>query len=339
VRYDEAGVDIARADHTLAGLRERIRSTFTPYVKSDIGHFAGLIEVPGAGPGAPLLAASTDGVGTKLLVARDTRREAEAAGDLVRHCVNDILVMGALPLFFLDYFAAGRLEPRVLEACVTGIAEACRAEGAALLGGETAEMPDLYAAGDFDLAGTIVGTVPRERVLDGRAIAPGDELWALASSGLHTNGFSLARRVVARAGLGWDDPLPGAGATVADALLAPHRSYLKVIEPLLDVGVVKGLAHITGGGITDNLPRILPEGVSARIRRDAWPVPPLFSFLQRAGQVPIDDMYRTFNMGVGMIVACAAGDVDRLRAMLSQSGEQNWTIGELVSGNRGVEYA
>src|SRR5689334_13893642 len=179
MRYDEAGVDIARADRTLHDLKDRIRATFTPHVKSDIGHFAGLVEVPGAGPEVPLLAASTDGVGTKLLVARDTRREAEAAGDLVRHCVNDSLVMGAMPLFFLDYFATGVLDPRVLAACVEGIAAACRADGIALLGGETAEMPDLYAPGDFDLAGTIVGTVARERVLDGKAIAPGDELWAL----------------------------------------------------------------------------------------------------------------------------------------------------------------
>jgi phosphoribosylformylglycinamidine cyclo-ligase len=337
MRYDEAGVDIARADAALAGLREKIRSTFTPHVKSDIGHFAGLIEVPGAGPDAPLLAASTDGVGTKLLIARDTRREGEVAGDLVRHCVNDILVMGAQPLFFLDYFATGQLDPRVLAACVTGIADACRAEGAALLGGETAEMPDLYAAGDFDLAGTIVGTVARERVIDGRAVAIGDELWALPSAGLHTNGYSLARRVVARAGLAWGDALPGGGGpSVADALLAPHRSYREALLPTLDQGAVHGLAHVTGGGLAGNLARVLPEGVDAVVDRSAWAWPPVFRALAALGDVPAAEMERVFNLGVGMVLVLSRERAAAAVSDLVRRGERPFRLGTIEAGARRV---
>jgi phosphoribosylformylglycinamidine cyclo-ligase len=208
-----------------------------------------------------------------------------------------------------------------------------------LLGGETAEMPGFYASGEYDLAGFIVGVVDRGRLIDGRSLRPGDRLIGLASAGLHTNGYSLARQIVfEKLGLHVDSHVTELQATSGDALLQPHRSYLKAIEPLLDLGVVKGLAHITGGGITDNLPRILPEGVAARIERGAWPVPPLFTFLQRGGDVPLDDMYRTFNMGIGMIVACAPDDVDRVRATLGQTGEQSWIIGELIPGNRAVEY-
>jgi phosphoribosylformylglycinamidine cyclo-ligase len=336
VRYDEAGVDIARADRTLAGLKERIRATFTPYVKSDIGHFAGLCEVPGAGPDAPLLAASTDGVGTKILVARDTRREGEVAGDLVRHCVNDILVLGATPLFFLDYFATGALEPRVLEACVTGIAAACLAEGCALLGGETAEMPDLYAAGDFDLAGTIVGTVPRDRVLDGRAIRPGDTLWALPSAGLHTNGYSLARRAVRAAGLAWSDALPGTGSSVADALLAPHRSYRAALLPLLEARALAGLVHVTGGGIAGNLARVLPAGMTAVVDRAGWAWPPVFRALARLGDLPREEMERAFNLGVGMILVLPAESAAATVAGLVARGEAPFAMGRIEAGAGGV---
>jgi phosphoribosylformylglycinamidine cyclo-ligase len=334
MRYDEAGVDIARADHTLGSLKDTIRSTFNPLVKSDVGHFAGLIEVPGAGPGTPLLAASTDGVGTKLLIARDTRREREVAGDLVRHCVNDILVMGAFPLFFLDYFATGALEPRMLTACVEGIAEACRADGVALLGGETAEMPDLYTPGDFDLAGTIVGTVPPERVIDGARIAPGDELWALPSLGLHTNGYSLARRIVIRAGLSWDDALPGADGRISDRLLAPHRSYLAALGPLIERGQVSGLAHVTGGGIAGNLVRVLPAGVQATVERSAWAWPATFHALQALGDVETAEMERVFNLGVGMILVLAPAHRDAALAQLESAGEQPFRIGAITAGER-----
>ena len=337
--YREAGVDIARADATLGGLKAVIRSTFTPHVKGDVGHFAGLCELPGAGPDAPLLAASTDGVGTKLLVARDTRRWAGAAGDLVRHCVNDILVMGARPLFFLDYFACGALEPVVLEESVRGIAEACRADGVALLGGETAEMPDLYPPGDYDLAGTIVGFVARDRVVDGRTIRPGDELWALPSLGLHTNGYSLARRIVQRAGLAWDDPLPGAGGTVADLLLAPHRSYLAALWPLLERGQVAGLVHVTGGGIPGNLVRVLPAGARARVARDAWTWPPVFRALATLGDVAVDEMERVMNLGVGMILVVHPGDAAAVRDDLEARGERPWRIGTIEAGERAVHMA
>ncbi|MEP7028908.1 MAG: phosphoribosylformylglycinamidine cyclo-ligase [Candidatus Eisenbacteria bacterium] len=337
MRYDEAGVDIARADRALGSLKNTIRSTFTPHVKSDVGHFAGLCAVPGAPPGTPWLAASTDGVGTKILIARDTRREREVAGDLVRHCVNDILVMGAFPLFFLDYFATGALEPRVLAACVEGIAEACRGEGVALLGGETAEMPDLYSAGDFDLAGTIVGTVPPERVIDGARIRPGSELWALPSAGLHTNGYSLARRIVAGAGLAWGDRMPGAGGTVADLLLAPHRSYFPALRPWIEHGALEGLAHVTGGGIPGNLVRVLPAGTRARIARSSWTWPATFRALQALGDVETAEMERVFNLGVGMILVLAPGRSAEVTTGLTAAGEMPFRLGTVEAGERGVE--
>ena len=327
LRYDQAGVDIARADSTLRSLKDTIRSTFTRDVRSDVGHFAGLVAVPGAGPDAPLLAASTDGVGTKLLIARDTGREREAAGDLVRHCTNDILVMGAFPLFFLDYFATGALEPRVLTACVEGIAAACRDDGIALLGGETAEMPDLYAPGDFDLAGTIVGTVPAERVIDGSRIRAGDALWALPSLGLHTNGYSLARKIVAARGLRWDDPLPGAGGSIADALLTPHRSYLAALRAPIERSLIAGLAHVTGGGIAGNLVRVLPAGTRAVIDRGAFEWPATFRALQHLGNVEREEMEKVFNLGVGMILVLSP-DCEK-EALELLAGERPFEIGRI----------
>ncbi len=339
MRYEDAGVDIARADATLKGLREVIRSTFTPHVVGDVGHFAGLCELPGAGPEAPLLAASTDGVGTKLLIARDTGRHAGVAGDLVRHCVNDILVLGARPLFFLDYFACGVLAPAVLARTVEGIAEACRADQVALLGGETAEMPDLYPPGDYDLAGTIVGFVARDRVLDGRSIRPGDELWALPSLGLHTNGYALARRIVAARGLAWDAPLPGAPGTVADLLLAPHRSYRAALWPLLERRLLAGLVHVTGGGIPGNLVRVLPEGVRARVERASWTWPPLFRALAELGDVPRGEMEKVLNLGVGMILVVHPEDAAEVREDLVARGEAPWRLGGIEAGERGVDLA
>ncbi|MEO6463877.1 MAG: phosphoribosylformylglycinamidine cyclo-ligase [Candidatus Eisenbacteria bacterium] len=337
MRYDEAGVDIARADATLKGLKDVIRSTFTPHVKGDVGHFAGLCELPGAGPDAPLIAASTDGVGTKLLIARDTGRHAGVAGDLVRHCVNDILVLGARPLFFLDYFACGVLAPAVLEETVRGIAEACRADGLALLGGETAEMPDLYPPGDYDLAGTVVGFVSRDRVVDGRSIRAGDELWALPSLGLHTNGYALARRIVATRGLAWDASLPGAEGTVADLLLAPHRSYLATLWPLVERGVLAGLVHVTGGGIPGNLVRVLPPGVRARVERASWTWPLLFRALGDLGDVAREEMEKVMNLGVGMILVVHPEDAAAVRDDLVARGEAPWRLGTIEAGRRGVD--
>jgi phosphoribosylformylglycinamidine cyclo-ligase len=309
-------------------------------VLSDIGSFGGLFRLDSAQVNDPVLVASADGVGTKLRVAFQAGVHRTIGVDLVNHCVNDILVQGAQPLFFLDYLATGRLDPDVAVQVVEGLSSACRENGCALLGGETAEMPAFYGDGEYDVAGFIVGVVSRDRLIDGRTIRPGDTLIGLPSSGLHTNGYSLARRIAFEiAGLRVDSFVPDLGRTIGAALLEPHRSYLSVIEPLLSSGVIKGMAHITGGGITDNLPRILPEGTAAVIDRSAWQVPPIFQWLQRAGTVPDDDMLRTFNMGIGLIVACQEADVGALISDLARTGEPAAVrIGHVVSGARSVAY-
>ncbi|RMF73518.1 MAG: phosphoribosylformylglycinamidine cyclo-ligase [Acidobacteria bacterium] len=336
--YREAGVDIDAQDRALARIRAHVASTRTPWVLSELGSFGGLFRVPES-VGEPVLVASTDGVGTKLLVARMAGRHDTVGQCLVNHCVNDILVMGARPLVFLDYFAVGRLEPDVAEQIVRGVAIACRENGCALVGGETAEMPDIYRPGDYDLAGTIVGVVSRERILDGSRVRAGDLLFGLPSTGLHTNGYTLARKIVfERMGLGVDDPLPGVGASAGDALLAVHRSYLGALGAALDGGLVSALAHVTGGGLTDNLPRVLPEGLGARIRLGSWPVPELFHVLQREGGVPQGDMLRTFNCGIGMVAVVAPGQADAFVAALDEAGERAWRIGEIVAGERAVRY-
>jgi phosphoribosylformylglycinamidine cyclo-ligase len=284
-----------------------------------------------------VLVSSADGVGTKLKVAFRANRHDTVGGDLVNHCVNDILVQGARPLFFLDYLATGRLAPDIAESIVGGIAAACRENGCALLGGETAEMPGMYADGEYDLAGFIVGVVERERIIDGRTIAPGDVLIGVPSAGLHTNGYSLARRIAFEVlRLQVDTHVDELGETVGEALLAPHRSYLPVIQPVLDSGRIKGMAHITGGGISDNLPRVLPAGTAAAVNRQTWDVPPLFRWLQRAGNVPLDDMLRTFNMGIGLILVAASQDADALVRELAASEAR--VIGEVVPGAGLVTY-
>jgi phosphoribosylformylglycinamidine cyclo-ligase len=308
-------------------------------VLSEIGSFGGLFKLDRDRCQEPVLVSSADGVGTKLKVAFMTGRHDTVGADLVNHCVNDILVQGAEPLFFLDYLATGRLSPAVAEQVVTGVARACRENGCALIGGETAEMPGFYADGEYDIAGFIVGIVDRPRLIDGRAIAPGDALIGLPSSGLHTNGYSLARRVffdTAR----WtpDTRVAELDTTLGDALLATHRSYLPVVRPLLSRGALKGLAHITGGGITENLPRILPDGCAAEIDRGAWSVPPLFRLLQQQGGIATGEMFRAFNMGIGMIAACAARDADRLLADLAAAGEDAVRLGRIVAGKRAVAY-
>jgi phosphoribosylformylglycinamidine cyclo-ligase len=339
--YKSAGVDIDAGTEVVRRIKGLARSTFTPGVLSEIGSFGGLFRVDPGAFADPVLVASADGVGTKLKVAFLAGRHDTVGEDLVNHCVNDILVQGARPLFFLDYLATGRLSPDVAEQIVAGIARGCRGNGCALLGGETAEMPGFYAGGEYDLAGFIVGAVDRAAVVDGRALAPGDALVGLPSTGLHTNGYSLARRILFEdLGLRVDSaPAELGGATIGDALLAVHRSYLRAIEPLLaERGLVLGLAHITGGGITDNLPRIFPAGVGAQIDRRAWVVPPLFRFLGEAGEVPIEDMFRSFNMGIGLIVACRAASADRVVGMLTARGERPIVIGEMVAGERTVSY-
>src|SRR5438094_2227690 len=312
MKYKDAGVDIDAGNEIVRRIRSLARSTFTPGVLSDIGSFGGLFRLDRDRYQDPVLVSSADGVGTKLKVAFMTGRHDTVGADLVNHCVNDILVQGAEPLFFLDYLATGRLAPEVAEQVIAGVARGCRENGCALVGGETAEMPGFYADGEYDIAGFIVGVVERANVIDGRPIVPGDVMLALPSAGLHTNGYSLARRVFFEAA-GWkaDTFVPELGTTVGEALLAPHRSYLHVVRPLLERRVVRGLAHITGGGITENLPRTLPEGCAAEIARRSWTVPPLFRVLQQHGRVPDDEMFRTFNMGIGMIVVCAARDAER----------------------------
>ncbi len=311
--YKQAGVDIEAGNEVVRRIRTLARGTFTPGVLSDIGSFGGLFRLDAAGVSDPVLVASADGVGTKLRVAFQAGVHRSIGVDLVNHCVNDILVQGAQPLFFLDYLATGRLEPDVAIQVVEGLSAACRENGCALLGGETAEMPGFYADGEYDVAGFIVGVVARDRLIDGRTIRAGDALVGVPSSGLHTNGYSLARRIAFEvAGLRVDSVVSELGRTIGAALLEPHRSYLPLIKPLLSSGIIKGMAHITGGGMTDNLPRILPDGTAAIIDRSAWQVPPIFQWLQRTGRVPDDDMLRTFNMGIGLIVACGNDEADRL---------------------------
>jgi phosphoribosylformylglycinamidine cyclo-ligase len=340
VDYRQSGVDIEAGNEVVRRIRSLAKRTFTPGVLSEIGSFGGLFSLSSAGLQDPVLVASADGVGTKLRVAFMTGIHDTIGRDLVNHCVNDILVQGAVPLFFFDYLATGRLDPDVAVQIVEGLAAACRENGCALLGGETAEMPGFYADGEYDVAGFIVGAVERAQLIDGQNIESGDLLIGLPSSGLHTNGYSLARRIAFEiAGLTPGDVVPELGTTIGEALLWPHRSYLPVIRPLLGTGLIKGMAHITGGGLTDNLPRILPDGHGAVVRRQTWRVPPLFEWMQRTGDVPDADMLRTFNMGLGLILVCGPADADPVIERLAGAGEPGAVrIGEIHDG-AGVTYA
>jgi phosphoribosylformylglycinamidine cyclo-ligase len=332
--YKASGVDIDAGHEAVRRIRTLARSTFTSGVMSDIGSFGGLFRLESGRFRDPILVASADGVGTKLKVAFLANRHETIGVDLVNHCVNDILVQGAAPLFFLDYLATGRLLPEVIESIVSGLATACRDNDCALLGGETAEMPGFYADGEYDVAGFIVGVVDKERLVNGRTIAAGDVLVGVPSSGLHSNGYSLARRIVFDAlHLNVDSYVPDLGTTAGEALLEPHRSYLPMIRPILDYGTIKGMAHITGGGITDNLPRILPHGTAAVVDASAWEVPPLFRWLQRGGNVPVEDMMRTFNMGIGLIAVTAADRSEQLiDELAARGGRDARVIGEVVPG-------
>lgn len=325
--YQDAGVDIEAGNRAVALMRAAVQATYTPAVVAGIGAFGGLFDAATLqAMTAPVLVASTDGVGTKVKVAAQMRRFDTIGADLVNHCVNDILAQGGRPLFFLDYIAASRLVPEEVAAVVTGMADACRAVGCVLLGGETAEMPGVYQAGEFDVAGTIVGVVERSRIVDGRTVQAGDVLVGLPSSGLHTNGFSLARRVLAE--LDWTAPQAALeqGRSIGDALLAVHRCYLPALERLWAAGVViAAMAHITGGGLVENVPRSLPAGLGAQI--EAWPTPPIFGLIKRLGNVPDDDMFRTFNMGVGMVLVVAPDAVAAVRQVL---GADAYVIGRVV---------
>jgi len=333
-------VDIDESDRAVAQIKKFARRTFTPGVLTEIGTFGALYQLTGFRK--PVLVSSADGVGTKLKVAFLTGRHNTVGEDLVNHCVNDIAVQGAVPLFFMDYFAAGKLNWKVAAAVVEGIARGCRANGCALIGGETAEMPGMYKEDEYDLAGFIVGAAERSGILTGKTIRAGDKLLGLPSNGLHTNGYSLARRLLFEvAGYGPKTMLPEVGATVGDALLASHRSYLKPIRTLADAGLLRGAAHITGGGITDNTPRMLPKELGIAIDTKSWSIPPLFEVLRRIGNIPEDDYRRTFNLGVGMILAVPARGEAKALAALERLSEKPIRIGQVVEWKRRrprVEY-
>lgn len=338
ITYSDAGVDIDAATRATDKIKLLAKQTFNGRTLSEIGSFGGMFD--GAFPQMrePVLVASADGVGTKLKIAFATGIHNTVGRDLVNHCVNDILVQGARPLFFLDYIATGKLLPEVVTSIVEGIANGCRENGCVLLGGETAEMPDFYGEGEYDVAGFIVGVVDRPKVIDGRHITEGDVLLALPSVGLHTNGYSLARKLFLDvAGYSVDHVIDSVGLSVGEALLQPHLSYLKPLDPLLDRGVIKGLAHITGGGLTDNIPRVLPEGCAVQIDQNSWPVLPIFAELQKVGNVSQTEMYRTFNMGVGMVIVTSPANVTDITAQLG--GSKVFNIGRVVKGNREVTIA
>ena len=334
LRYGSAGVDIDVSNAAKQRIRKLVESTFTSGVVGGFGGFGGMFRLP-SGLNNPVLVSSADGVGTKIKVAIESNRHDTIGRDLVNHCVNDILVQGALPSFFLDYVAFGKLDPVVVEAVVAGVAAGCRENGCALLGGETAEMPGLYTPPDYDLAGFIVGYVEEDRVLGAHRVLPDDVLIGLPSSGLHTNGYSLARKIVSdRLKLRMQDPFPGDSRTVADVLLAEHKSYLPALKPVL--GGIHAMAHITGGGLPENLDRALPPTLDAVIDTTSWRVPTVFGVLMEAGKVERSEMYRTFNMGVGMVVICAPSDVKSVLSAAEQAGLNGWRIGSLRPGSGSV---
>jgi len=339
--YAAAGVDIDAKHRALAEVKKLARSTFTSGVLSEIGLFGGLFRPPLEGLEDPVLVASADGVGTKLAVAKLAGDYSTVGCDLVNHCVNDILVQGARPLFFLDYIGAGVLDPARMVELVRGVVDGCRANGCALLGGETAEMPGFYQPGDYELVGFIVGLAERGGVLDGGRVRPQDVLLGLPSAGLHTNGYSLARRIFFETlGLGIDDRVPDAaeGSSVRELLLAPHLSYLAPLAPLLGHPALHALAHVTGGGLTENLPRVLPAGQRAEVKVGAWEIPEVFYLLQRHGGIPSDEMFRVFNMGIGLVLVVDPAGVREVLALLRERRQPALPIGTVQAGGSGVVY-
>ena len=346
MRYQDAGVDIDAANRAKQRIKQLARRTFNPRVLRDVGAFGGFFALDGL-PRDSVLVSSVDGVGTKLKIAFALGRHTTVGSDLVNHCINDIAVHGAAPLFFLDYLATGQLKPAVVTEVVGGIARACSENGCALVGGETAEMPGFYPVDEYDLAGSIVGWVRRSRIIDGSAVRPGDVVLGLASAGLHTNGYSLAREVLLEeGGLSLDHAVPELGRSLGEELLAPHRCYWKLIEPLLGgsaasggaKGLLKALVHITGGGLTENPPRVLPKGCRMELSLASWPVPAIFQLIQRLGRVPEDDMLRTFNMGIGMMLVVSERNLDAVSKVLRRKRERFWQVGRIVRGARGVRY-
>jgi len=338
MRYRDAGVDIDAASQAKKRIKQLARSTFNKRVLREVGAFGGFFSLEGL-PRDAVLVSSVDGVGTKLKIAFAMNRHNTVGADLVNHCVNDIAVHGAQPLYFLDYLATGKMQPRVVTEIVGGLARACRKAGCALVGGETAEMPGFYPSDEYDLAGCIVGWVRRKKIIDGSGIRPGNVILGLPSAGLHTNGYSLARKVLLeQEALPLTTHLPELGRTLGDELLAPHRCYWPAVQPLLARGWLKGIVHITGGGITDNTPRILPKGTRAEVTLGTWPVLPIFDLIAQRGNVPEDDMLRTFNMGLGLLLIVAERDLAGVTASLKQRREKFWKVGRIVRGRPGVTY-
>ncbi|HMU55099.1 MAG TPA: phosphoribosylformylglycinamidine cyclo-ligase [Nitrospira sp.] len=341
--YRDAGVDIDAGDEFVDRIKPLVRSTFRPEVLTDLGGFGGLFRFHANKYTDPVLVSGTDGVGTKLKIAFLTDKHDTVGIDLVAMCVNDVAVSGAEPLFFLDYFASGKLALGKAQQVIEGIAEGCRQAGCALIGGETAEMPSFYPDGEYDLAGFAVGVVDRPKLIDGKSILPGDVVIGLASTGLHSNGYSLVRRILFdRAKLTVDSRVAELDRPLGEILLTPTRIYARQILALASEQPVKGIVHVTGGGITENLPRVLPDGMRARIHRKSWPVPPVFDVLKRLGHVDAEEMYRVFNMGVGLILVAPASSAATLVKRASALGDQGWVIGEIVGANPGepqVEYA
>ena len=339
VTYADAGVDIDRANRTKKRIKYLAHKTFTRGVLSEIGGFGGLFSIDREKYLDPVLVSSVDGVGTKLKVAFEMKMHHTIGADLVNHCVNDIAVQGAAPLFFMDYLATGKLDPAITEKVIEGLADACKHNGCALIGGETAEMPGFYPDGEYDLAGFIVGVVERERIITGKAVQPGDIILGLASNGLHTNGYSLARKLLFEsAHYTPDSYVNELKGKVGNELMHTHRSYWPIIKKLVNADCVSALAHITGGGITENLPRVLPRGVAAVIDMGSWPVLPIFEHLQKLGHVPPDEMLRTFNMGLGMLLVVPSAKFKKAQNVLDKIGEKAYTVGRIVKGDRKVMY-
>ena len=340
ITYADSGVDISRADRAKQRIKYLANRTFTKGVIGDIGGFGGLFAVDKVKYREPVLVSSVDGVGTKLKVAFMMNLHHTVGGDLVNHCVNDIAVQGATPLFFMDYLATGVLDPDVAEKVVEGIADACRHNGCALIGGETAEMPGFYPEGEYDLAGFIVGIADRSRIITGDQVKVGDVLVGLPSNGLHTNGYSLARKLFFEIAHYTPDTYVNEIKNKAgNELMQTHKSYWPVLRKLISAGLVNAMAHITGGGITDNLPRVLPKGTAALVEMGTWPVLPVFQHLQKIGNVPQDDMMRTFNMGIGMVLVVPAQKFKRVESLIERAGEKSYLIGRIVKGDRRVTYA
>ncbi len=339
ITYADSGVDIERANRTKQRIKYLAHKTFNRAVLSEIGGFGGLFAIDKKKYLDPVLVSSVDGVGTKLKLAFEMRLHHTVGADLVNHCVNDITVQGATPMFFMDYFATGKLQPEVAEKVVAGIADACKHNGCALIGGETAEMPGFYAEGEYDLAGFIVGVVDRSKIITGKAVEAGDVLIGLTSSGLHTNGYSLARKLFFEvANYTPDSYVNEIKGKVGTELMKTHRSYWPIVRRMLDAEAVSAMAHITGGGITENLPRALPKGTGAIVEMHSWPVPPIFEHLQKIGNVPQDEMLRTFNMGIGMILVVPAKKFKKAQTILDRCGEKAYTIGRVVKGEKRVTY-